>query len=445
MDTPQNYVMPHNTEAEKMVLGGMLMSSDAIAEVVNTGLSQEDFYSLAHERIFGAILDLYGKNSPTDTITVIEELRRKGVLQEVGGDAYVFRVIEYDSNSGSVSYYARIVKDYAMKRALIRAGGKITELGYKDVEEVDSLFGEAQGALDSLFENTSAGQEDYKPFIDVMGATLDEIQENSNRPDGVYGVPTGFIDFDDMTGGLHPGQMVVIAARPGVGKSTMAIDVARAAALHHNKSTVFFSLEMGSTEIGMRIISAEATLPMNRLKKGDLDQSEWERTIDVQQRLGNSPLFVDDSPQNTLVEIRSKCRKLKKQYGLELIVVDYLQLMTTGRKNESRQQEVSEISRSLKLLAKELEIPIIALSQLNRGSEQRTDKRPMISDLRESGSIEQDADIVILLHREDMYDPETPRVGEADMILAKHRGGPTSTIPLAFSGKYSRFNNMAVG
>ena len=278
-----------------------------------------------------------------------------------------------------------------------------------------------------------------------MGATLDEIQENSNRPDGVYGVPTGFIDFDDMTGGLHPGQMIVIAARPGVGKSTMAIDVARAAALHNNKSTVFFSLEMGSTEIGMRIISAEATLPMNRLKKGDLDQSEWERTIDVQQRLGNSPLFVDDSPQNTLVEIRSKCRKLKKQYGLDLIVVDYLQLMTTGRKIESRQQEVSEISRSLKLLAKELEIPIIALSQLNRGSEQRTDKRPMISDLRESGSIEQDADIVILLHREDMYDPETPRVGEADMTIAKHRGGPTSTIPLAFSGKYSRFNNMAVG
>jgi len=272
---------------------------------------------------------------------------------------------------------------------------------------------------------------------------VNEIDANANRPDGVYGVPTDFIEFDELTGGLHPGQMIVIAARPGVGKSTLALDFARSAAIHHNQCTVFFSLEMSRTELAMRILSAEGTISMSRLKKGDLDQDGWTQLANLQGKINGAPLFIDDSPNMTLMEIRAKCRRLKQRHELKMVVLDYLQLMSSGKKVESRQQEVSEFSRSLKLLAKELEVPVIALSQLNRGSEQRTDKRPMISDLRESGSIEQDADMVILLHREDMYNPDTDRVGEADMMIAKHRGGPTRTIPLAFSGKYSRFANMA--
>jgi len=326
-------------------------------------------------------------------------------------------------------------------RRLVEAGTRIAQLGYSSDGEVDALVDKAQAEVYAVSDGNTA--EDYVTFSEALEATVNEIDANANRPDGVYGVPTDFIEFDELTGGLHPGQMIVIAARPGVGKSTLALDFARSAAIHHNQCTVFFSLEMSRTELAMRILSAEGTISMSRLKKGDLDQDGWTQLANLQGKINGAPLFIDDSPNMTLMEIRAKCRRLKQRHELKMVVLDYLQLMSSGKKVESRQQEVSEFSRSLKLLAKELEVPVIALSQLNRGSEQRTDKRPMISDLRESGSIEQDADMVILLHREDMYNPDTDRVGEADMMIAKHRGGPTRTIPLAFSGKYSRFANMA--
>ena len=326
-------------------------------------------------------------------------------------------------------------------RRLVEAGTRIAQLGYSNDGEVDALVDKAQAEVYAVSDGNTA--EDYVTFSEALEATVNEIDANANRPDGVYGVPTDFIEFDELTGGLHPGQMIVIAARPGVGKSTLALDFARSAAIHHNQCTVFFSLEMSRTELAMRILSAEGTISMSRLKKGDLDQDGWTQLANLQGKINGAPLFIDDSPNMTLMEIRAKCRRLKQRHELKMVVLDYLQLMSSGKKVESRQQEVSEFSRSLKLLAKELEVPVIALSQLNRGSEQRTDKRPMISDLRESGSIEQDADMVILLHREDMYNPDTDRVGEADMMIAKHRGGPTRTIPLAFSGKYSRFANMA--
>ena len=326
-------------------------------------------------------------------------------------------------------------------RRLVEAGTRIAQLGYSSDGEVDALVDKAQAEVYAVSDGNTA--EDYVTFSEALEATVNEIDANANRPDGVYGVPTDFIEFDELTGGLHPGQMIVIAARPGVGKSTLALDFARSAAIHHNQCTVFFSLEMSRTELAMRILSAEGTISMSRLKKGDLDQDGWTQLANLQGKINGAPLFIDDSPNMTLMEIRAKCRRLKQRHELKMVVRDYLQLMSSGKKVESRQQEVSECSRSLKLLAKELEVPVIALSQLNRGSEQRTDKRPMISDLRESGSIEQDADMVILLHREDMYNPDTDRVGEADMMIAKHRGGPTRTIPLAFSGKYSRFANMA--
>ena len=326
-------------------------------------------------------------------------------------------------------------------RRLVEAGTRIAQLGYSSDGEVDALVDKAQAEVYAVSDGNTA--EDYVTFSEALEATVNEIDANANRPDGVYGVPTDFIEFDELTGGLHPGQMIVIAARPGVGKSTLALDFARSAAIHHNQCTVFFSLEMSRTELAMRILSAEGTISMSRLKKGDLDQDGWTQLANLQGKINGAPLFIDDSPNMTLMEIRAKCRRLKQRHELKMVVLDYLQLMSSGKKVESRQQVVSEFSRRLKLLAKELEVPVIALSQLNRGSEQRTDKRPMISDLRESGSIEQDADMVILLHREDMYNPDTDRVGEADMMIAKHRGGPTRTIPVAFSGKYSRFANMA--
>jgi len=278
---------------------------------------------------------------------------------------------------------------------------------------------------------------------DVMESTVDEIEASGHRGEGMTGVPTGFYELDELTHGLHPGQMIVIAARPAVGKSTFALDFARSAAIKNNLSTVMFSLEMGRNEIAMRLLSAEATIGLQDLRKGTIKDEQWSKIATTMGRMNDAPLFIDDSPNMSLMEIRAKCRRLKQQHDLKLVILDYLQLMSSGKKVESRQQEVSEFSRALKLLAKELQVPVIALSQLNRGSEQRQDKRPMVSDLRESGSIEQDADMVILLHREDVYDKESPRAGEADILVAKHRNGPTKDIVVAFQGHYSRFANMA--
>ena len=432
--------MPHDDVAEQSVLGGMLLSKDAIADVVES-LRASDFYKPAHETIYEAILSLYGNGSPADAITVADELKKRGELTRVGGASYIHTLIASVPTAANAQYYAEIVKEHAIMRRLIEAGTKIAQLGYANETEVDTLVDQAQAEIYAVTDGNA--KEDYVSFSEALEETINEIDANSNRPDGVYGVPTDFIEFDELTGGLHGGQMIVIAARPGVGKSTLALDIARSAAIHHQMTTVFFSLEMSRTELAMRILSAEGKISMGRLKKGDLDTEGWTNLATLQGRIDSAPLFIDDSPNMTLMEIRAKCRRLKQRNDLKLVVLDYLQLMSSGKKVESRQQEVSEFSRSLKLLAKELDVPVIALSQLNRGSEQRTDKRPMVSDLRESGSIEQDADMVILLHREDMYNPDSERVGEADMIIAKHRGGPTRTIPLAFSGKYSRFNNMA--
>ena len=432
--------MPHDDVAEQSVLGGMLLSKDAIADVVES-LRASDFYKPAHETIYEAILSLYGHGSPADAITVADELKKRGELTRVGGASYIHTLIASVPTAANAQYYAEIVKEHAIMRRLIEAGTKIAQLGYANETEVDTLVDQAQAEIYAVTDGNA--KEDYVSFSDALEETINEIDANSNRPDGVYGVPTDFIEFDELTGGLHGGQMIVIAARPGVGKSTLALDIARSASIHHQMTTVFFSLEMSRTELAMRILSAEGKISMGRLKKGDLDTEGWTNLATLQGRIDSAPLFIDDSPNMTLMEIRAKCRRLKQRNDLKLVVLDYLQLMSSGKKVESRQQEVSEFSRSLKLLAKELDVPVIALSQLNRGSEQRTDKRPMVSDLRESGSIEQDADMVILLHREDMYNPDSERVGEADMIIAKHRGGPTRTIPLPFSGKYSRFNNMA--
>ncbi|RYE76289.1 MAG: replicative DNA helicase, partial [Myxococcales bacterium] len=307
--------------------------------------------------------------------------------------------------------------------------------------EVDDTVDRAQAEIYAITEKRQS--DDYAPLSEIMESTLDEIEAISNRDGGLTGVPTGLMDLDELTNGLQAGQMVIVAARPGCGKSTFGLDLCRAASIHKNMTSCFFSLEMNRSEITMRLLSAEAKIPLNHIRNGPMTEDDWAKLGPKMGEVSSAPMFIDDSPNMTMMEIRAKARRLKQRHDLKLIVLDYLQLMSSGKKVESRQVEVSEFSRQIKLLAKELEIPIVALSQLNRGSEQRSDKRPMISDLRESGSLEQDADIVILLHREDLYEKESTRPGEADIMVAKHRNGPTRDIVAAFQGHYSRFVDMA--
>ncbi|GAA1882460.1 replicative DNA helicase [Paeniglutamicibacter psychrophenolicus] len=431
---------PQDLVAEQSVLGGMMLSKDAIADCVEV-LRGLDFYRPAHEAIYEAIIDLYGRGEPADAVTVSDLLTKRGEITRIGGPAYLHTLIQSVPTAANAGFYAEIVRERAVLRRLVDAGTKIVQLGYSQDGEVDAIVNEAQAEVYKVAERRTA--EDYVPLRDIIEGTVDEIESAGSRGEGVIGVPTGIFELDELTQGLHGGQMIVIAARPAVGKSTFALDFARSASIKNNLTSVFFSLEMGRNEIAMRLLSAEASIALQNLRKGTIQDEEWSKIATTMGRLNDAPLFIDDSPNMSLMEIRAKCRRLKQKHDLKLVVLDYLQLMSSGKKVESRQQEVSEFSRALKLLAKELDVPVIALSQLNRGSEQRTDKKPMISDLRESGSIEQDADMVILLHREDIYDKESARAGEADVIVAKHRNGPTKTIVVAFQGHYSRFNNMA--
>ena len=580
---------PQDVNAERSVLGGMLLSKDAIADCVEQ-LKGTDFYRPAHELIYDAILDLYGRGEPADAITVADELTKRGDLTRVGGQAYIHELISAVPTAANAGYYAQIVAERAVLRRLVEAGTRIVQLGYaQGGGDVEDIVNAAQAEVYSVADKR--GGEDYHVIGDIIEATVDEIEVASGRSGEMTGVPTGFTDLDTLTNGLHPGQMIVVAARPAMGKalaldtplatphgwttmgevavgdcllgadgaptevvaatevmegrpcyevefsdgsvivadeqhqwavsvdgaavrvlttaeirdaaglgsaiaierapgtgtsriglaqwkferltpvtsvpvrcievaagdhlflagesmipthnSTLGLDIARSAAIKHKMASVVFSLEMSRTEITMRLLSAEAGIQLQHMRKGTMRDEDWTRLASTMGKVSDAPLFIDDSPNMSLMEIRAKCRRLKQRHNLKLVVIDYLQLMTSGKRVESRQQEVSEFSRALKLLAKELEVPVIAISQLNRGPEQRTDKKPAMSDLRESGSIEQDADMVILLHREAAYEKDSPREGEADLIVAKHRNGPTDTIVVAFQGHFSRFTNMA--
>ncbi|WP_371498277.1 replicative DNA helicase [Kitasatospora sp. NBC_00374] len=434
-------VPPQDLAAEQSVLGGMLLSKDAIADVVEV-LKPADYYRPAHELIHGAILDLYARGEPADPITVAGELTKRGELARVGGPGYLHTLVNSVPTAANAEYYAEIVHERAVLRRLVEAGTRIAGMGYAAEGDVDEIVNAAQAEIYAVTEQRTS--EDYAPLADIMEGALDEIEAIGSRAGQMSGVPTGFADLDSLTNGLHPGQMIVIAARPAMGKSTLALDFARACSIHNNLPSVIFSLEMGRNEIAMRLLSAEARVALHHMRSGNMTDEDWTRVARRMPDVTNAPLYIDDSPNLSMMEIRAKCRRLKQRQDLKLVVIDYLQLMQAGgsRRAESRQQEVSDMSRNLKLLAKELELPVIALSQLNRGPEQRTDKKPMVSDLRESGSIEQDADMVILLHREDAYEKESPRAGEADLIVAKHRNGPTATITVAFQGHYSRFVDM---
>ena len=433
---------PNDIAAEQSVLGAMLLSKDAIADVVET-MRAGDFYRPAHQTIYETILDLYGRGEPADAVTVAAELTKIGEIGRIGGAPYLHTLVSMVPTAANAGYYGRIVREQAIMRRLVEAGTRIVHMGYTGTGDVDDMVDRAQAEVYEVTERRTA--EDYQPLRDIMGDALVEIEAISNRGGEMVGVPTGFTELDKLTNGLHGGQMIIVAARPAIGKSTLGLDICRAASIKHGLTSVIFSLEMSRNEIVMRLLSAEAQVPLHHMRSGTMSDADWTKLASKMSAVSEAPLFIDDSPNMTLMEIRAKCRRLKQRHDLRLVVVDYMQLMTSGKRVESRQQEVSEFSRSLKLLAKELEVPVVAISQLNRGPEQRTDKKPMLSDLRESGSLEQDADMVVLLHREDAYEPESSRAGEADFIVAKHRNGPTGKVTVAFQGHYSRFVDMAQG
>lgn len=576
---------PQDMAAEQSVLGGMLLSKDAIADVLER-LRPSDFYRPSHQNVYDAILDLYGRGEPADAITVSAELDRRGLLKRVGGAPYLHTLISTVPTAANAGYYAGIVAEKALLRRLVEAGTRVVQYGYAGAEGADvaDVVDRAQAEIYDVTEGRNTS-EDYVVLEQLLQPTMDEIDAIASQGGISRGVPTGFTELDEVTNGLHPGQMIVVAARPGVGKalkldtplptptgwttmgevqvgdlligadglptrvvaatevmsgrpcfevefsdgtvivadaehqwptesgirttaelrcgadrlipatlpsrvggrtallelgvrvawvrpvesvpvrcvqvdneshlylagegmvpthnSTLGLDFLRSCSIKHRMASVIFSLEMSKSEIVMRLLSAEAKIKLADMRSGRMSDDDWTRLARRMSEISEAPLYIDDSPNLTMMEIRAKARRLAQKSDLRLIVVDYLQLMTSGKKVESRQQEVSEFSRQIKLLAKEINVPVVAMSQLNRGPEQRTDKRPMLSDLRESGAIEQDSDVVILLHRPDAFERDDPRGGEADLIIAKHRAGPTKTITVAHQLHLSRFTNMA--
>jgi replicative DNA helicase len=434
-------VPPHNLEAEESVLGSTMLSGEAIAAVVEI-VKAGDFYRPAHRRIYEAILGIYARGEPVDAITTVEELKRRQALEEVGGPLYIYNLVETVPTPASAAYYARIVADHALLRRLIEAASQIMSRAYAVPEDPRKAADEAEGLVYAVSRQDETSQVVMlRDLVDESMVALEHIQQ---RDSAFAGVPTGFVDVDNLLSGLQKGNLLVIAARPGVGKSSFVTNIARNVAADSGVPVAMFSLEMSRFEIGMRLLCGEARVAWDRVRSGRMATEEWTRIVEAAEILHETPLYIVDSGNVTIVDIRAKARRLRSRpEGLGLIIVDYLQLMSGHLRTENRQQEVAEISRSLKLLAKELEIPVIAVSQLNRNPETRADKRPQLSDLRESGSIEQDADVVMFIHRDDSDDPQVK--GKADIIVAKHRNGPTATIPLTFLPSLTLFRNFARG
>jgi len=432
---------PQDLAAEQSVLGAMLLSPEAIADVLEV-LGAGDFYQPAHQVLCGCILEVYGAGGGVDAVTVCAELDRRGELSRVGGAPYLHTLVSTVPTVTNARYYAEIVADKAVLRRLVEAGSRIVQLGYHGDQgaEVGEVVDRAQTAV---YEVTGhrAGDE-CVALGDLVGPVMDELDAIASTTRSP-GVPTGLVDLDAVTNGLHPGQMVILAGRPGLGKSTLGLDLARSCSITQGMTGVLFSLEMSRSEIVMRLLSAEATIPLAGMRSGHMSEEDWSRLAHRVSEISDAPLFIDDTPNPTVMGIRAKARRLKHRHGLHLIIVDYLQLMTSGKKTESRQCEVAAFSRSLKLLAKDLNVPVVAVSQLNRGPEQRVDKKPTLADLRESGSLEADADLVILIHRPDAWERDDPRAGEADLIVAKHRNGPTPIVTVAHQLHYSRFVDLA--
>ena len=438
--TTQTRVPPHNLQAEQSVLGAILLSRDALEDTIEH-LNPDDFYKPAHGHVYDAVMALYGSGEPVDAVTVAEALQTAGLLEELGGPAALLDLQQTTPAIGNAAHYARIVADKAQLRRLARAGTDITELAYSNPDDVAAAVDNSETVVFALADQrTTNTTRDSKA---ALHEAIDLIEHRAETAGQITGNPTGFADLDNMTAGLQPNALYVIGARPAMGKSAMAMQLASATAAT-GRPVLFFSLEMSVAELTIRRLCTEALVDSSRVRVGAIGDPEWTRISHAVGRLGEQPFFIDDNPATTVMDIRAKARRIKQRHGdLGLVIIDYVQLMTGRAKSESRQVEVSEISRGLKVLAREIQAPVVALAQLNRSLEQRHDKRPILSDLRESGALEQDADVVAFLYRDEVYDDNSHDKGVAEVIVAKHRNGPTGKVRLAWRGQYTRFDNMA--
>ena len=434
-------IPPNDVEAEQAVIGSMLTDRDAVISAIEV-LKEEDFYREDNKTIYEAILNLYNKSEPIDIITLKAELTSMGMFDKIGGLEYIVGLPEKVPTTANVEKYISIVKEKSELRRLINAANEIIEQGYDPTENIDDIMNSAEKKIFNIMQDKD--QKSYSPIKDVLIDAFTELEQLYNQKQHITGVPTGFIDLDYKTAGLHNSDLILIAARPAMGKSAFALNIATNAALKAKVPAVLFSLEMSKEQMVNRILCSEAMVDSNKVRTGKIDDDDWIKLADTMGDLSEAPIYIDDTPGISINEIRAKCRKLKLEKNIGLVVIDYLQLVqgSSKRAQGSREQEISEISRSLKILAKEINVPVIALSQLSRAPEQRPDHRPMLSDLRESGAIEQDADIVMFLYRDDYYNEDSEDKGLAEVIVAKHRAGSTGTVKLVWLGNYTKFANM---
>ncbi|KAF0218876.1 MAG: replicative DNA [Geobacteraceae bacterium] len=434
---------PQSIEAEMSILGGILLDNEAINRVLEI-LTPEDLYRESHRKILRAMIDLNERGEPCDLVTMTSILKTKGELEEVGGGAYLVTLVDYVPTAANIAYYCKIVKEKGVTRKLITAATDIVTQGFNDQVAVEELLDNAQKVIFEISENR------LRPAFYPVGAVLKDTIKNLEllyeKKEHVTGVPTGFLDLDDKTAGFQRGDLVIIAGRPSMGKTAFALNIAQYASIHaeHKQPAAIFSLEMSKEQLVTRLLCSESKVDASRVRTGHFMENDWPKLIKAASYLHEAKIFIDDTPAISVLEMRAKCRRLKAEHNIGLILVDYLQLMRGGSNPESRQQEISEISRSLKALAKELDVPVVALSQLNRSLESRTDKRPMMSDLRESGAIEQDADVIMFVYRGEVYDKENEDLkGKAEIIIGKQRNGPIGTVNLAFRGEFTRFENLS--
>lgn len=431
---------PQNIEAEQAVIGAIFLEPSALTPASEI-LIPEDFYRAAHQKIFNAMVKLSDQGKAVDLITVTEELAASKILEDIGGVSYLSEVAGSVPTAANIEYYANIVAEKSLLRRLIRTATGIAQDGYTREDEVEALLGEAEKSIMEVAQRKNASA--FHNIKDVLVRTYDNIETLHQRTGDITGIPTGFAELDRMTAGFQRNDLIIVGARPSVGKTAFALNIAQNVATRAGENVAIFSLEMGAEQLVMRMLCAEGNIDAQRLRTGTLTDEDWAKLTMAMGSLSNAGIFIDDTPGVRISDIRAKCRRLKQEHGLGMILIDYLQLILgSGRGGENRQQEISEISRSLKGLARELQIPVIALSQLSRGLEQRQDKRPMMSDIRESGSIEQDADIVAFLYRDDYYDKESENKNIIEIIIAKQRNGPTGTVSLAFVKEYNKFVNL---
>jgi replicative DNA helicase len=433
-------IPPNDIEAEQAVIGSMLTDKEAVSSAIET-LKPEDFYREDNRIIYEAILSLYGRSEPIDIITLKSELSSMGKFEAVGGLEYIAELPDKVPTTANVEQYIKIVEEKSVLRNLIKTANEIITLGYDQTQEVDGIIDSAEKKIFEVMQRKN--QKGYTPIKDILVETFTELEQLYNQKQRITGVPTGFTDLDFRTSGLHNSDLILVAARPAMGKSAFALNIATNAAVRAKVPVAIFSLEMSKEQMTSRILCSEAMVDSNKVRTGKIDDDEWGKLAAASGELSEANIYIDDTPGISIMEIRAKCRKMKLEKNIGLVVIDYLQLVQgSGKRGSSREQEIAEISRSLKILAKEINVPVIALSQLSRAPEQRPDHRPMLSDLRESGSIEQDADIVMFLYRDDYYNEESEKKNIAEVILAKHRAGSTGTVELLWLGNYTKFANI---